>query len=223
MSIVDKINQWWSLDETAEKNSADNPLEPLSDDQKQNSFALLTLAFGWGFLVTGLMIGGALGAGVPFTDLLAASFIGNSINFVIGAAAGFIGFKTACNSVLLFRIAYGVRGALLPTIFLALLLIGWQGIIVGAFGFAWAQSFESTTFYVVAMFAGLLFTVTTYFGVKGLEYVSIPSVVILVLVGLYAAWSNIDMAGGWQAFLAMSDQSASGSPMTMVAAGKVVA
>jgi len=88
MSIVDKINQWWSLDETAEKNSADNPLEPLSDDQKQNSFALLTLAFGWGFLVTGLMIGGALGAGVPFTDLLAAPFMGNSINFMIGAAAG---------------------------------------------------------------------------------------------------------------------------------------
>jgi cytosine permease len=63
---------------------------------------------------------------------------------------------------------------------------------------------------VVAIGAGLLFTATTYFGVRGLEIVSIPAVVVLVGVGLYAAWLNINQAGGWDGFLQMSaDQVAS--------------
>jgi cytosine permease len=222
MSIAKTLKQWWALDEAAEMDSADNPLAPLRDDQKQNTLPLLTLAFGWGFLVTGLMIGGALGAGVPFNELVMVSFTGNFINFIIGGLAGYIGFKTCCNSGLLFRIVYGTKGALLPVLFLAVLLIGWQGIIVGAFGFAWAQSFDSVTFYAVAIFAGLLFTVTTYFGVKGLEYVSIPSVVILVLVALYAGWTNIDGAGGWEAFIAMSDQAATKQPMNSIDAINLV-
>ena len=223
MSVFKKLNDWWRVDETSTLGSNDdNPHAPLQAHQKQNTFALLTLAFGWGFLVTGLFIGGALGAGVPFYELLEVSFTGNAVNFVIGAAAGYIGFKTACNSGLLFRTAYGRLGALLPVLILALLLIGWQGMIIGAFGFAWAQSFDSITFYSVAIFAGLLFTVTTYFGIKGLEYVSIPSVVILVLVGLYAAWTNIDAAGGWESFIALSEQTASKNPMSSVDAINLV-
>ena len=89
-------------------------------------------------------------------------------------------------------------------LFIALLTIGWQGIVVGAFGFAWAQDFDSTTFYVVALLAGLLFTATTYFGVRALEWVSVPSVVVLVAVGLYSIDLNIGQAGGWDAFLALS-------------------
>ncbi|MFQ5608750.1 MAG: cytosine permease, partial [Woeseiaceae bacterium] len=72
--------------------------------------------------------------------------------------------------------------------------------------------------------AGLLFTATTYFGVRGLEWVSMPSVVVLVLVGLYAAWLNIDQAGGWGGFLALSAQRAgeSEAPLTMLKAINIV-
>jgi len=92
---------------------------------------------------------------------------------------------------------------------IAPLLIGWQGIVVGAFGTAWAgfpdsPDYNPVVFYSVAIFGGILFTWTTYFGVKGLEYVSIPAVAVLVIVGLYAGWLNIDKAGGWSGFLNMS-------------------
>lgn len=217
------IRDWWTLDEKAETSSADNPLTPLSEDQRRDSVPLLTLAFGWGFLITGLLVGGGLGQSVPFwPDLVLASFVGNAINFVIGALVGYIGFKTACNSGLLYRFAYGRVGAYLPVLFIAILTIGWQGIVVGAFGFAWAQSYDSTTFYAVAIFAGLLFTITTYFGVKGLEIVSVPAVVILVLVGIYAGYSNVSDAGGWTAFLGLSREKASQNPITLVQAINLV-
>ncbi len=221
--MLDKLREWWTFDEDREKASADNPQAPLTDAQRRETFPLLTLAFGWGFLVTGLATGGGLGAGLPFwPDLVTASFLGNLINFVIGALIGYAGYKTACNSGLLYRYVYGTGGAVLPVVFIALMTVLWQGIVVGMFGFAWAQSFDSNTFYAVAVFGGLLFTVTTYFGVRGLELVSIPAVVILVLVGLYAGVSNVMGAGGWGGFLALSAETSKESPLTMVQAINLV-
>ncbi len=213
---------WWTLSADQEADNADSPHAPLRDDQRRDTFPLLTVAFGWGFLVTVLFIGGALGNGLPFDDLIVASFAGNFVNFVIGALIGFIGYKTACNSALLFRTVYGTLGAVGPVLFMALLTICWQGIVVGAFGFAWAQTFDNFTFFAVAVFGGLLFTLTTSFGVKGLEIVSIPTAIVLVLVGLYAGYSNIEAAGGWTGFLALSETTASTSPLTMVQAINLV-
>jgi cytosine permease len=222
---MSKLKQWWSYDREAERQSADNPVAPLDDSQRRGAGPLLTLAFGWGFLVTGLFIGGMLGSGQVFwPDIIAASFAGNFANFIIGALVAYIGYRTACNSGLLYQLVYGRIGAYVPVLIIAVLLIGWQGIVVGAFGAAWAGNSDSTTFYVVAIFAGLLFTATTYFGVRGLEYVSMPSVAVLVLVGLYAAWLNIDKAGGWAGFMELSTQRASESeaPLTMLKAINIV-
>ena len=217
------LKRWWTLDEAQERASADSPFEPLTEDQRQETGPMLLLAFGWGFLITGLLTGGALGQGVPFwPDLIAASAIGNLVNFVIGALIGYMGYKTACNSALLYRYVYGRIGVILPVLFVSLLTIGWQAIIVGAFGFAWAQSFDTPLFYTVAILGGALFTVTTYYGVKGIEKVAMPAVLVLVLVGLYAGWTNIDQAGGWGAFLRQSAATAAAEPLGFGAAVNLV-
>ena len=203
--MLERLRAWWAYDADSERASDDNPVAPLDESQRRGAGPLLTLAFGWGFLVTGLITGGALGSGQVFwPDMVQASLAGNTANFVIGALVGYIGYRTACNSGLLYKLVYGQVGAYVPVLVIALLLIGWQGIVVGAFGMAWAGDADSATFYTVAVVAGLLFTATTYFGVRGLEIVSIPAVAVLVAVGLYAAWLNIDQAGGWAGFLQMS-------------------
>ncbi|MEO0608364.1 MAG: cytosine permease [Pseudomonadota bacterium] len=218
----EQIKSWWRFDPETEAASEDNPHAPLADGQRRGALPLLTLAFGWGFLVTGLFVGGALGNGLTFGDVLLASFIGNAVNFVIGALVGYIGYRTACNSGLLYRYIYGAFGAIGPVLLMALLTICWQGIVVGAFGFAWVQSFDSGAFYAVAIFGGLLFTATTYLGVRGLELVSIPAAIVLVLVGLYAGYSNVSAAGGWDGFLALSEAQSQTSPLTMVQAVNLV-
>ena len=221
--MFDRLKAWWKFDAEAEQASPDNPLTPLTNDQRRDAIPLLTMAFGWGFLITGLIVGGALGAGVTFwPDLIYVSFLGNIANFVIGALVGYIGYKTACNSGLLYRFVYGEIGAYFPVLFLALVLICWQGIVVGAFGFAWAQSFDSPAFYLVALFAGALFTWTTYYGVRGLELVSTPSVVILIIVGVYAAYTQVSQAGGIQEFLALSETTAASNPISNMDAINIV-
>ncbi len=231
--MLEKLKNWWKWNPEFEKNSADNPVTALSEQQKRNAGPLLALAFGWGFLVTGLFTGGLLGNGLPFwPDIVLASFIGNLVNFIIGAFVGYIGYKTACNSGILYRYVYGNAGAYIPVVFISILLIGWQGIVVGAFGATWttalhpelpvSEIFSSTTFYIAAVFAGILYTATTYFGVKGLEKVSIPSVAVLVFVGLYAIYLNIQQAGGLSNFQALSAELAAKNPLTMVQAINLV-
>ncbi|MEY3136731.1 MAG: cytosine permease [Pseudomonadota bacterium] len=208
------LSKWFRLDEREEAASADNPHAPLEANQRRDALPLLTLAFGWGFLVTGLLVGSSLGAGLYFPDLVRNAMWGNLINFVVGALVGYMGYQTACNSGLLYRLTYGNIGAYLPVLFLAALTIGWQGIVVGAFGLTWTGSFDSPYFVPVALFAGVLYTYTTYKGVKGLERVAVPSTVVLALVGLYAGWFNVDKAGGWDAFLNMSASAAAAQPLT---------
>lgn len=214
MTLRKRFDAWWNLDEGEENASADSPHAPLAEEQRRDLGPLLALAFGWGFLITGLLAGGAIGSGTPFwPDLITLALTGNLINFSIGALVGYIGYKTACNSALIFRMVYGRYGAYVPVIFLALLTMGWQGIVVGAFAQVWTQSPGTALFYGVAIFAGLLYTGTTYYGIKGLERLGVPSMLILIAVGLYAAYINIDKAGGWSAFLALSNATAAKNPM----------
>ena len=215
------VKNWWNQD--PEEDSTDSPFQPVRADQKQDALPMLSLAFGWGFLITGLLAGGQLGAGLSFyPDMALASLGGNTINFIMGALVAYIGYKTACNSGLLYQFVYGRVGVLLPVIFIALLITGWQAIIVGAFGFTFAQSFTSPAFYIVAILGGLLFTFTTYFGVKGIERVSLPSVFILIFVGLYAAWSNLTEAGGLTDFLALSEKATADSDVSIATGMNIV-
>ena len=221
--IIEKLKHWWRFDAEAEQASADNPITPLTDEQRRDTLPLLTMAFGWGFLITGLMVGGALGAGVSFwPDLIYVTILGKITKIVIGSLVGYIGYKTACNSGLLYKLVYGKIGAYFPVLLLAMVLICWQGIVVGAFGFAWAQDFNSFNFYAVAIGAGILFTWTTYYGVRGLELVSAPSVVILVVVGVYAAYTQISQAGGMQEFLELSKVTSANNPLSNMDAINIV-
>jgi cytosine permease len=217
------LRDWWRLDERDERESADNPLAPITADQRRAGSPLIALAFGWGFLITGLLAGGALGAGVPlWPDLLWYSVVGNSITFAIGALVGYIAYRTGCNSALIFRSVYGAAGAYVPVLMVALLTIGWQGIVVGASAQVWTQSPGTAIYYAAAIFAGLLYTGTTLFGVKGLEKVGVPSMVVLVGVGLYAIWMNVDKAGGLAAVQALSEQRAAQAPLTGLQAINIV-
>jgi cytosine permease len=215
--MIDAIRKLFTLDEAAEAKSEDNPLAPTKPEHRQETGPMLALAFGWGFLITGLLTGGGMAAGMPFwPDLIEAAFVGNLVNFAVGGAIGYMGYKTACNSGLLYRFTYGAKGVYLPVIFLALLTTGWQGIVVGAFGSAWVPESSGFAFYAVALFAGILYTATTYYGVKGIQKVSVPSVAILVAVGIIAAYQSVDKLGGLDGFLQTSRDNAAKKPISFI-------
>jgi cytosine permease len=52
-------------------------------------------------------------SGIRFDGLVQATAIGNVINFVIAAL---VGYRTGCNSGLLYRIVFGGEGAKVPVL-----------------------------------------------------------------------------------------------------------
>ena len=87
--MIEKFKNWWKWDSELEKNSADNPVTALTEQQRRNAGPLLALAFGWGFLVTGLFTGGLLGNGLPFwPDIVLASFLRQSCQFYYRCICG---------------------------------------------------------------------------------------------------------------------------------------
>ena len=92
--MFEKLRVWWTLDTAAERDSPDNPFGPLGPAQRRDAGPMLALAFGWGFLITGLFIGGLLGAGQPFwPELVWSSLLGNGVNFAVGALVLDFGFN----------------------------------------------------------------------------------------------------------------------------------
>ena len=178
----------------------DDPMSSVSLEHKQNSFPLLITAFCWGFLATGMIVGGNIITRTDASTFLWITFLGNSISLAIGCAVGYVGFKTSLNSGLLFQLTYGKVGAWLPVGLIVIMATGWHAIVAGAIGFTWTNSAAGPLYLVAATIAGLLITGGTYFGIKGIEKISVPAAIALLLTGVYSLAAQIASVGGWGSF-----------------------
>ena len=105
---MSRLKKWLTYDREAERSSADNPVGPLDDSQRRGALPLLTLAFGWGFLVTGLFIGGSgshpggglTGLGTSPSKITRSSFISGSAGGTAVTKASVYGCKGFLSKVL---------------------------------------------------------------------------------------------------------------------------
>lgn len=212
------------LDRAADAREADAMFVPTKWAQRRRGGPLCFTAFGWGFLMTGLIAGGTLGSSMPWKDAMLAILIGNAILFVIAVGASMPGYQMGAGNNPMYMFAYGKRGFWLPAVLMIVSIMGWQGMITGMAAAAWAKSTTGTLYVILAIFFGLLFGYTTYRGISGLEKVAVPATIILVAIGIYAVYYNVTKVGGWDAFFQLASEKAavSATPMTLMAAVSVV-
>ncbi|EED36256.1 permease, cytosine/purine, uracil, thiamine, allantoin family [Luminiphilus syltensis NOR5-1B] len=189
----------------------DDPLSPVSPEHKQNALPLLITAFCWGFLATGMIVGGNLITKTDTASFLWITFFGNLTSLAIGCGVGYVGYKTALNSGLMFQLTYGRLGAWLPVVMIVLMASGWHAVVAGAIGYTWTNENAGTLYLLAASAAGLLITFSTYFGIKGIEKISVPAAVALLVTGVYSLFGQIADAGGWGEFSAAADAASDGS------------
>lgn len=68
--MMNKLKDWWTYNSEEEENSTDSVHKPLTFDKRRKALPLLILGFTWGFLLTGLLIGGSIGPYLPFYEVL---------------------------------------------------------------------------------------------------------------------------------------------------------
>ena len=119
-------------------------LSPVPMSERRPTFNQIMVWVGFGYVVTGLFIGGVLAGfggkpGVSPQTALWAIILGMGSLSIITALLGIMAQKTGMSLALVSRYSYGIKGANLPMIIMALLTLGWFASITGMVGQIWGS------------------------------------------------------------------------------------
>ena len=113
--------------------------------------------------------------------------IGCGMLTLIASICGAIGSRTHLSSYMLARVAFGTRGAALVNVAFAISLLGWFGVNIDLFGGALLRLLQDTVgitapVWVVELFAGVVMTITTIYGFKAINTLSLLLVPVMMVV-----------------------------------------
>jgi cytosine permease len=116
-----------------------------------------------------------------------AMFFGSLMLAVIGSITGSIGSRTRLSSYMLVRVVFGDKGASLVNLAFALSLLGWFGVNIDLFSDAVVRLFEdefavSVHPWTVELGAGIVMTITTIYGFRAINTLSVLLVPVLMVV-----------------------------------------
>jgi cytosine permease len=161
--------------------------EPVPDSHTVSwyrvAFVAAMVAFSLPTFLTGVEVAIATSPWRAFEMLV----VGSIILTIIGSITAAIGASTRLNSYMLNRIAFGDRGAALVNLAFALSLLGWFGVNIDLFS-GTVQRLAVDVFdyslpsWPIELFAGVVMTITTVFGFKAINFLSILLVPVLMVV-----------------------------------------
>ncbi len=152
-----------------------------------------------GFSLPTFVAGVEVFQAAPNDEATLAVLLGCLMLTFIGALTGSIGARTHLSSYLLVRIAFGERGAALVNIAFALSLLGWFGVNIDLFSAVLLRLFEdvpgiAATPWVVEGFAGAVMTITTIYGFRAINRLSMLLVPVMMVVTAVLVNAALGMA-----------------------------
>lgn len=169
------------------EHSSEFATEPVPDEHTVGWFRVALVAAMVSFSLPTFLTG--LEVAVVASPRLTAEvlLVGAIILTVLGSLAAGIGADARLSSYMLNRVAFGNRGAALVNLAFAVSLLGWFGVNIDLFSGAvlrLAQDLfdRSIPAWPVELFAGILMTITTVFGFRMINMLSMLLVPVLVVV-----------------------------------------
>ena len=141
------------------------------------------VAFSLPTFVTGIEVASAVDARTAVMAIVA----GNLLLSTIGAFCASIGARTRLSSYMLARVAFGARGAAIVNLAFAVSLLGWFGVNIDLFGGAVLRLCNDVlgiqvAGWVVELGAGIVMTITTIYGFRAINTLSLLLVPVLMVV-----------------------------------------
>lgn len=202
-------------------------LEPVPIDKRHKTKDQIMVWIGFGYVVTGLVVGGQIGgqggAGLPPLKAFISIALGMGFLFLLTSFIGIASQKTGYNLSLLCRFSYGKKGFVLPLAMMSLMTLGWFASIAGMIGQIWgawignptgvtifdpaSMGFEGVAAITLEEFLavviwGLVFTYTAIKGMGAMEKVANTFAPLILIVAIIMGCVYIHQAGGTGAFLA---------------------
>lgn len=182
--------------------NTDYELSAVPANQRKSFFSLTIVWTGFVFVITSMMAGGGLAAGLNFKDIILATFLGNLFLSVIAILVSVIACKTGLTFALITRYSFGAKGTRLASLFVPIVNLGWYTIQSATYGHFIAQIFDFGPIAegITMMLSALVMGVFALIGINAitiLGYIAIPSIIFLSLataiksVGVVGAFSVI--------------------------------
>lgn len=157
---------------------------------------------GCGFCLAAFSLGGQLAEGMGFWNALWCIVIGSGILTVVGALIGAVGAKTHLATAMTSRFTFGIGGAKVFGLVIAVSLFGWFGYQCSFFGQSAVEIVRMATGYtanetLLTVIGGLAMMVTAIVGYRGIKMLSnfgVPLLFVLVVAAVIVTFIRIPAA-----------------------------
>lgn len=177
-------------------------LSAVPESERKSYFSLTIVWTGFVFVITSMMAGGGLSAGLDFKMILVAVLLGNVFLSVIAILVSIIASKTGLTFALMTRYSFGEKGSRIASMFVPIVNIGWYTIQAATYGHFIAQAFgfgdiaELICMAVSAVVMGI-FAMKGIRAISILGYIAIPAIIFLSLATSIRAVGMIGLDGLW--------------------------
>lgn len=178
--------------------SSDNEFALCSvpESERKSYFSLTIIWTGFVFVITSMMAGGGLSAGLSFRGIIIATIIGNIFLSIIAVSISMIACKTGLTFALMTKYSFGETGSRIASFFVPVVNVGWYTIQAATYGHFLALVFhlnpagELICMAVSAIVMGFF----TFKGIKMiaiLGYIAIPAIIFLSLATSIRAVNSV--------------------------------
>lgn len=174
--------------------------QPVPQANRSGFGKMLAVMLGLTFFSASMWAGGSLGSGLTFIQFIGIVLAGNLVLGLYTGALAYIAAKTGLSMHLLTRYAFGEKGSYLSSFLLGITQVGWFGVGVAMFAVP-VQKITGINVYVLIAIAGILMTVTAFFGMKALTILSMIAVPSITILGGSSVIKATETAGGIQGLL----------------------
>jgi cytosine permease len=172
-------------------------------DKRKSYFSLTIVWAGYVFVITSMMAGGGLAAGLNLKDIITATLLGNVFLGIIASLVSYVAAKNGLGFALLSKYSFGNYGSRIASFFVPVVNLGWYIIQSATYGHFIALILDlSPTGELIAM--ALSAILMGYFALAGMKaitilgYVSIPAIIFLSIA---TAIKSVDVIGGMENIL----------------------
>lgn len=164
----------------------DHAYERVPDSQRYGWRGMIMVWLGFILAFSNLMSGGLIADSLSMGWTVLAIIVGSVILAIVAAFQASVGQKTGLSTHITIRFAFGNIGAKIVSCSIAIALIGWVGVGIGA-------AAQAVSYYIdihpaiLSVVMGSMMIITAIYGYKGLEYLNkfaVPLIILFCLVGL---------------------------------------
>lgn len=187
----------------------------IRDDERQSWLSLAMIWTGSMICIPCLMIGGVLGTGLTLVQVVLAVLVGYGIVCAYMCLVGMESCDTGLPTVSMASGVLGTKGAqFIISLMLAIACIGWFGIQSAVCGESFSTMVSSMSgidipVWASSIFWGIVMLLTAAYGYKGLKilnYVAVPALVIVLAYAMILAF----LSGGLEAIVSFQPTSRMG-------------